>query len=260
MPEEALRPKIFISHIAPEQEIAAIFKGEIDRAFLGMVDVFLSSEASSIGLGQNWLDEITNALRDCAAMLVLCSPYSIGRPWINFECGAGWARAIEIAPLCHSGLRPVDLPLPICLLQGMEASDPNKIERVFALISAKLKSKIPAFDKASIAARIKAFEEKYVEETEIVSHLRALATISRELFDIMCKLPAKIVQSINGVPEQLVIASRPHFEALQTRKVLSYSFVVSGLTFGGTAGIIGNLTMSLEPQLVRALTAVKNEP
>lgn len=125
------KPKIFISHITEEAEIAGFFKNEIEIRFLGMVEVFVSTDAESLSLGRNWLSDITEALREYAAMLVFCSPYSIGRPWINFECGAGWARAIEIAPICHSGTRPVDLPLPISLLQGIEASDANRISEVF---------------------------------------------------------------------------------------------------------------------------------
>ena len=105
------KPTIFISHIAEEAELAGAYKAAIEKAFLGLVNVFVSSDARSIQLGQNWLDGITDALRNCAAMLIFCSPASIGRQWINFECGAGWARAIDIAPLCHSG-RPGSETLP----------------------------------------------------------------------------------------------------------------------------------------------------
>jgi len=71
------KPKIFISHISEESEIAELFKIEIERAFLGLVDVFVSSTAGSIGLGSNWLSAITEALINCQAMLVFCSRYSI---------------------------------------------------------------------------------------------------------------------------------------------------------------------------------------
>jgi hypothetical protein len=49
------KPTIFISHIAEEAEIADLFKTEIERAFLGLVDVFVSSNAEAIRLGSNWL-------------------------------------------------------------------------------------------------------------------------------------------------------------------------------------------------------------
>jgi hypothetical protein len=66
----------------------------------------------------------------------------------------------------------VDLPLPISLLQGIEASDEAKIVQVFELIAQKLRSQLPSVDSAAISARVKTFEQRYVETTEITSHLR----------------------------------------------------------------------------------------
>jgi TIR domain len=160
------KPKIFISHISEEAEIAELFKSEIESAFLGLVDVFVSANAEDIGLGSNWLLTIEEQLKNCQAMLVLCSPYSVTEPWINFESGAGWARGIEIAPLCHSGLRPVDLPIPLSLRQGIEASDHTKIDQIFRLIAKKLNSSVPAIDVQSLADRIKVFEKHYTEAKE----------------------------------------------------------------------------------------------
>jgi hypothetical protein len=55
MADASTKPKMFISHISEAAEIAGLFKTEIERAFLGLVDVFVSSNAEAIRLGSNWL-------------------------------------------------------------------------------------------------------------------------------------------------------------------------------------------------------------
>ena len=249
----AENPVIFISHITEEAEVAAIFKGEIEAKFLGMVRIFVSSDASSLGLGRNWLDEITANLRHCASMLVFCSPYSILRPWINFECGAGWARGIEIAPLCHSGLRPVDLPLPISLLQGIEAADATKIEQVFRLIAAKLGSQIPVVNTHEISAKVREFEVRYTEENDIMVHLRNINTISSEIIALLANVAPETVVPIERVPERLVERMRSDLDALQGRCLLTYSFGVAGVGFSTRGGgTYGTLNVSLQPRVVAA--------
>jgi hypothetical protein len=54
---------------------------------------------------------------------VLCSKASIQRSWVQFEVGAAWIRDRPILPLCHSGLKPHDLPLPLSLLESSEISE-----------------------------------------------------------------------------------------------------------------------------------------
>jgi hypothetical protein len=248
------KPTIFISHITEESEIALIFKEEFDRIFLGMANIFISSDARSIKVGQNWLSEITDGLRNCAAMLIFCSPFSIGRSWINFECGAGWARDIEIAPICHSGLRPVDLPLPISLLQGIEAGNATKIGAVFQLIADKLGAQKPNVDGAAIAARVVDFEKRYTEATRIFRHLREIRSASEKLWsEVWSKLQSNTTTPITGVPENLVNSLAPHFNALQDGGLMQWKFGVQGVGFAEVGGgNFGTLTVQLSQKLVEA--------
>lgn len=94
------KPLIFMSHITEEQEIALALKQLIESSFLGMMGVFVSSDPTGIELGRRWLDQITFALKHCAVEVILASPESVRRPWINFEAGAGWIRDIPGIPLC----------------------------------------------------------------------------------------------------------------------------------------------------------------
>lgn len=111
-----------------------------------MVDILQSSVGESLKLGNRWLDSVTDALRNCQVIHVFCSLYSFNRPWINFECGAGWARDMEVVPICHTGVRPIDLPIPMSLLQGLEAEDASSWEGVVKMIAGKLGSNPPDVD------------------------------------------------------------------------------------------------------------------
>jgi len=114
---------VFISHITEESELAIALKEVIESSFLGMVEVFVSSHRENIAPGDEWFTQILESLRSCSVEIVLCSPKSILRPWINFEFGAGWVRNIPLIPLCHSGLSPSRLPSPNNLRHGVEITD-----------------------------------------------------------------------------------------------------------------------------------------
>ena len=74
------KPIVFISHITEEKELAIEFKRLIEESFLGMLEVFVSSDEDSIASGSRWLDNITEALKNCVIELILCSPESVKRP------------------------------------------------------------------------------------------------------------------------------------------------------------------------------------
>jgi hypothetical protein len=187
-------------------------------------------------------------------MLVFCSPFSVGRPWFFFECGAGWARNIEIAPICHSGLRPVDLPLPISLLQGIEAGNATKIDAVFQLIARKLGAQKPNVDGGAIAARVTDFERRYTENTTIFSHLRMIKLASESFWtDAWLKLQADQAIPISGVPETLINSLKPHFKAFQDSGLMQWKFGVQGIGFSEVGGgNFGTLTVQLSQKLVES--------
>src|SRR5687768_6085791 len=124
---------VFLSHISEEATLARLFRDRLSDSFLGMIDVFVSTDSGSLDLGEKWVDRITEELRTCAVMLILCSQKSVGRPWINFEAGAGWLRGdIPVIPICHTGLDTNNLPLPLKLLQGTNANQEADLRKLFA--------------------------------------------------------------------------------------------------------------------------------
>ncbi|MGR9076244.1 toll/interleukin-1 receptor domain-containing protein [Rhizobium leguminosarum] len=244
------KPTIFLSHITEEKGLATIFKKQIEDSFLGLVDVFVSSDAKSIPLGKNWLDQVTEGLRSCRAMLLLCSQASIRRTWINFEAGAAWARAIEVAPICHSGLRPVDLPLPMSLLQGVEASDSARIEQVFQLIARQLGSAAPSIDTAAFVAKVKAFEGPYSVEMRYAADAQALKQLNSGLVAQMLLAAPGATIALTHLPERDFIMIRPALDNLQHAGGLEYGFGVTNMSIGGAnGGAFGTLNVRATKEL-----------
>lgn len=63
MAKAVQKPVVFVSHISGEREIAGALKALLESSFVGMMDVFVSSDPKSIHLGQQWLDTISAALK-----------------------------------------------------------------------------------------------------------------------------------------------------------------------------------------------------
>jgi TIR domain len=152
------KPLVFISHITEEREIALALKGLVKSTFLNMIDVFVSSDPTSIKLGRKWLDEITHALKTCAVEIILASPEAVRRPWINFEGGSGWIRDIPVIPLCHSAMVPSKLPAPLGSLQAAIATDEMQLKLIFPVLAEAVGCTLPEIDYSPFIAVVKRFE------------------------------------------------------------------------------------------------------
>lgn len=158
------KPKVFISHITDEAKLAAIFKKSLQRDFPDLADVFVSSDEASISAGENWLEAIRSALESTSLELILCSKASVKRPWINFEAGAGWLKGIRIIPICHTELKPANLPMPLKVLHGIEAGEESGIRRLYISVAEKLKCDVPDVSYGKIVSEIQEFERGYLKE------------------------------------------------------------------------------------------------
>jgi hypothetical protein len=152
---------IFLSHETAEAGIAKVLKNALEKAFLGTVEVFVSSDPRSLPAGTKWLDTVTARLRQAKAMLVLASPRSVQRPWVNFEAGAAWIRDIPVIPLCHSGMTPSTLPQPLQALQGKQLLSSVDLDDALAALAGALECDTPEVDTSVLA-------QKLAEEVERV--------------------------------------------------------------------------------------------
>lgn len=146
MAKSSPKPVVFISHITEEKEIAIAFKTLIEQGFLGLMEVFVASAPSGLDLGRQWLAQITTKLKQCVIEVVIASPQSVKRPWINFEAGAGWVRDIPVIPLCHSGMTPATLPQPLASLQSVSASQEDDLKRTVETLAKVLNGNVPELD------------------------------------------------------------------------------------------------------------------
>jgi hypothetical protein len=127
--------KIFISHISHEAQLAVLLKKWIESTFTNQCEVFVSSDKECLPAGSKWLQIIEDALNSSAALLVLCSPHSLQKPWVNFETGCGWMKKVPIIPICHSGQKKGNLPFPISEFQALQIEDADFAHNLFTSLT-----------------------------------------------------------------------------------------------------------------------------
>ncbi|HAV5511016.1 toll/interleukin-1 receptor domain-containing protein [Acinetobacter baumannii] len=153
------KPIVFVSHAAVDSEIATLFKSDVEKSFLGLCQLFVSSNLDSIQGGKEWMQEIKTNLSEAAVLISLISPVSITRPWIYAEFGAGWIRGIPTISVCHSGLRKDQLPVPLSHFQALDLLDEMHLEHLYGQISLAIGCHKPEKDYSKLT-------EKYREITE----------------------------------------------------------------------------------------------
>jgi len=170
--------------------------------------------------------------------LILCSKDSVKRPWINFEAGAGWIKGIPVVPICHTGIRPVDLPIPLNMLQAIEATDENGLKKVYTLLSKNLDSSTPNVNFTKIIKEVKDFERDYGVIREVRGAVQSLINLLPELKQVF--EPISIHKGAQGdVPDFLLYKMRPYLELLQKKRMLDYATGSFKLVFGENSG--GNM-------------------
>jgi hypothetical protein len=139
---------IFLSYRSVEARFADVLKRHLIRDFIGLVDVFLASDTTSIPAGASWHSEILEGLQQSDLHIIICSDFSVHCPWINYEAGAAAVRSIPIVPLCHSGLLPRQLPVPLSESEGGVITEAESLQRLYARVSGLIGSAVPsvAFD------------------------------------------------------------------------------------------------------------------
>ncbi len=173
---------IFLSHITVESRLADLIKRHLVHDFIGLVDVFESSDRLSIPAGAKWLTEVMEGLQRADLHLILCSQDATSRPWIQFEAGAAHLRKIPIIPLCHSGLTCAQLPVPLSEYEGIQASEEGLVA-LYRAIAAALGSGIPDIDFHAFAGEVDAFEAEYAREKDLTAPKVSLATVVERIHD-----------------------------------------------------------------------------
>ena len=111
--------KVFISFIHEETTVATAVQRLIEKKLSGQKP-FLSSDEWQIHAGELWLDRIRSELDTAEVVVLLLSPTSVTRPWVNFEAGAAWLASKVIVPVCYGGLTRDTLPKPYSGIQALD--------------------------------------------------------------------------------------------------------------------------------------------
>lgn len=147
--------RVFISHITEEAPIALALKDFIESRLLRKVLAFASTDVHDLTPGDPWLQKISKALSDSQVFLVICSPASLTRPWINFEAGGAWFKGIPVIPICHSGQRKDQLPYPFSALQAIQIEDPGFGKALLQALCAHFQiPRTPEVDSARLRKKI----------------------------------------------------------------------------------------------------------
>ena len=154
------KPIIFVSHAAVDSKIAARFKNDVEKAFLGLCSLFVSSNLDSLQGGREWMQEIKQNLSEAKILISLLSPVALTRPWVYTKFGAGWIRDIPTISLCHSGLDKGQLPVPLSQFQALNLTDEVHLEHLYGQISQAIGCQMPEKSFALDAS-------EYLEITEV---------------------------------------------------------------------------------------------
>lgn len=126
---------VFISHAAPDADVARAVQGWIEEIFIGGIRVFASSDGKSISLGEDWRGAVEENLRQAGVVLVVCTGTSLSRPWVGFEAGAGWMNGAKVVPLCYHEIEVQSLPLPFSARQGLDLGNDQHLSRLLDLLA-----------------------------------------------------------------------------------------------------------------------------
>src|SRR3990172_5250921 len=80
---------IFISHEKANSNITRSLAEALEAARED-VTTFIASRPGDIRADEDWLKGIERALQEADAYIIILTPESVMRPWVNFESGAAW--------------------------------------------------------------------------------------------------------------------------------------------------------------------------
>ena len=137
---------IFISHANANTELAKALAEALESLDQ---KTFLSSR--DLRADEDWLRGIEDALQQSSAYIILLTPESTLRPWVNFEAGAAWFSKKKLIFVRVQALSPDEIPSPI------------RSRQIYALdIEDQLEAILDALDLPKVAAH--GFMARLIEE------------------------------------------------------------------------------------------------
>ncbi len=221
-------PKAFVSHTEEDARLAAVIKKWVEASFLRLFEVFVSSVPGDITAGNQWFQSLEAELNDSKVVLVICSPASVHRLWINFEAGAGWIKGIPVIPICHSGMTKRDLPIPLVFFQALDADDENFVSVLMSALATHFGHETPPISQEMVSE---------IRETLSQLHQQKHDTSEVEndgIIDVMASLEDHIAGLGHTLSELGVFAND------LTAEMLAFQEEADSLTAGNPSGSTRN--------------------
>ncbi len=134
--------KIFLSHTHDDRGLAHALRDLFKDTFGDRIELRYSSDSSrrgGVAPGANWLEWISEAVKECDLTFVLLTPRSVGKPWVLWESGAVAGAALatkksaSVVPVLYR-MRFEDIPQPLQQLQAAQGETEEGLERLLQLI------------------------------------------------------------------------------------------------------------------------------
>lgn len=129
--------KIFISHAVANKNIAQSLADEFEVTGED-VTTFLASRPGDIRADESWLNGIERALQEADTYIIILTPESYLRPWVNFEAGAAWFFKRQLVFVRIQALSTDDIPSPINSRQVYAIDEKEQLIAVFKAIGLPL--------------------------------------------------------------------------------------------------------------------------
>lgn len=214
----------FISHIHEESQVAEYISQWLKSAFLGQLDLFVSSMDLVPG---NWLTQIQNSLKRSAFVFPLLSKESMKRPWINFESGSAFmSENTEIIPLCHMDLSPSGLIVPYSYFQAYDLRNPKSVYLLIGYLANELKLDTPNIDPTEFCEEINRLDKVLYKFFPSFADLKLAEELLNKLDDVDAPLEISIneVESWNELDLRYKIHNQRTIEASgYTRQTMGFN-------------------------------------
>jgi len=128
---------IFISHAVANKNIARYLADTLEASSED-VTTFLASRPGDIRADENWLVGIERALQQADIYIILLTPESVLRPWVNFEAGSAWFFQRQLIFVRIQALSTDRIPLPIKSRQIYALDDKEQLLAVFRALGLPL--------------------------------------------------------------------------------------------------------------------------
>lgn len=121
---------IFISHAAANSRLARALAAAVGGSQTD-VRAFLSSRPGDIDADHQWMSDVEAALRSADAFVIVLTPESVLRPWVNFEAGAAWFARRRLVLVRIQALQPHEIPSPLSSRQIYALDKPDELAAIF---------------------------------------------------------------------------------------------------------------------------------